>query len=93
MRGVGDRGRVQKSLSRTDPQIVTMVQLKLKKTTHHSGDDQAVVSTAVLPTKGDPRSNKTPQRTPTMLVPSKTTETTAVMFRALARLVHNCKEN
>ena len=26
-----------------------------------------------------------------MLVPSKTTETTAVMLRAIARLVHNCK--
>ena len=26
-----------------------------------------------------------------MLVPSKTTETTAAMLRAIARLVHNCK--
>ena len=39
-----------------------------------TGDDQAVVSTATRPTKGDPQS------TSARLVPSMTTESTAVMF-------------
>ena len=52
-----------------------------------TGDDQAVVSPATMPTKGDPQSNKKTLRTPARLVPSMTRKHSCDVHKG----EHNCK--